>query len=93
MSDIVLKISQFVCQDLIENKKALVQIMTWCRTYVKPLLEPMIVYYTYAYMRRWFKIYNLIPYHSLYVKNEENIRWKLLIGVPLYYTKHDCQLR
>ena len=36
----------------IDNISALVQIMSWCRTGDKPLPEPMVAYFTDAYLRR-----------------------------------------
>ena len=35
----------------IDNKLVLVQVMAWCRTGDKLLLEPMSTQFTYAYMR------------------------------------------
>ena len=37
----------------IGNKSALVQVMDWCRTGGKPLLEPILVQFTDAYMRHY----------------------------------------
>ena len=34
----------------IDNKRALVQVMAWCRTSDKPLLEPMMTQFTDAYV-------------------------------------------
>ena len=49
---------EFHCQDLfakglIDNKPALVEVMTWCRTGDKPLTEPMLTQFADAYM--WHK--------------------------------------
>ena len=35
----------------IDNKAALFQVMAWCRTGDKPLPEPVLTQFTYAYMR------------------------------------------
>ena len=40
----------FVCKGSIDNKPALVQIMAWHWTDIKPFSEPMMVYFTDAYM-------------------------------------------
>ena len=42
---------KFVPRSPIDNKPALVQVMTWCRIGDKPLHEPMMTLFTYAYMR------------------------------------------
>ena len=42
---------KFLPRSLIDNKAALVQVMSWCRTGDKPLPEPMITQFTDAYMR------------------------------------------
>ena len=42
---------KFVPRSPIDNKAALVQVMAWCRTGAKPLLEPMQTQFTAAYMR------------------------------------------
>ena len=51
---------KFVPKCPIENKSALVQIMTWHRTGDKPLSEPMLTWSTDAYMRRSVEISLLI---------------------------------
>ena len=41
----------FVTKGPIDNKRALVQVMTWRRIGDKPLHEPMVTQFTDAYMR------------------------------------------
>ena len=49
---ILIKISlKFVPRGPIDNKPALVQVIAWCRTSDKPLLEPMLTQFIDAYMR------------------------------------------
>ena len=38
---------------LFHNKPALVQIMAWWQTGDKPLLEPLMTWFTYAYMHHF----------------------------------------
>ena len=48
---IFIKISlQFVPTVLIDNKEALLQVMAWCLSGAKPLLEPILIQFTDAYM-------------------------------------------
>ena len=42
---------KFVLRSPVDNKPALVQVMAWCKTGDKPLLEPMLTQFTDAYMR------------------------------------------
>ena len=42
---------KFVPKDPIDDKPALVKVMAWFQTGTKPLLEPMLTQFTYAYMR------------------------------------------
>ena len=42
---------KLVTKSPINNKPALVQVMAWHRTGDKPLPEPMLTQFTYAYMR------------------------------------------
>ena len=44
---------EFVPKGPIDNKAALVQVMAWCRTGVKPLLAPKLTQFTDACMRHW----------------------------------------
>ena len=49
---ILIQISpKFVPKGLIDNKAALFQVMAWRRTGDKPSPEPMLIYFTDAYMR------------------------------------------
>ena len=49
---ILIKISlKFVPEGPIDNSPALVLIMTWCRIGTKPLSEPMLTWFTDAYMQ------------------------------------------
>ena len=41
---------KFVPEGPIDSKRALVQVMAWCRTGDKPLPEPMLTQFTDAYM-------------------------------------------
>ena len=48
----LIKISlKFVPKSPIDNNPALVQIMAWCQIGDKPLSEPMLTWFTDAYMR------------------------------------------
>ena len=49
---ILIRISpKFVFKGPIDNKSALVQVMAWCRTGDKPLLEMILIQFTDAYWR------------------------------------------
>ena len=53
MYEISIKKFNDVCSyDLINNIPVLVQIMAWRRSGDKPFSEPMVAYFTDAYMRR-----------------------------------------
>ena len=42
---------KFVPRSQIDNREALVKVMTWCQTGNKPVPEPMMTQFTAAYMR------------------------------------------
>ena len=42
---------KYVPRGPIDNKPVLIQVMAWCRTGNKPLLEPMMTQFIDAYMR------------------------------------------
>ena len=44
---------KFILRNPVNNKIVLVQVMAWCRLRDKPLPEPMVTQFTYAYMRHW----------------------------------------
>ena len=49
---ILIRISlKFVSKSPIDNKAALIQVMAWHRAGDKPLSEPMLTWFTNAYMR------------------------------------------
>ena len=78
MFSILVKISlKFVPKNPNSNNPALVQIMAWLRINDKPLSEPMLTWFTDAYMRqgRWAKL-NVSTYPVIVIAS-----WLLLSGL------------
>ena len=79
---ILIKISlKFVPEDPIDNEAALVQVMAWHRTDVKPLPEPMLTQFTDAYMRHHATVYSTICSDADLIKHQSSASLAFVRGI------------
>ena len=79
---ILIKVSlKFVPEDPIDNKAALVQVMAWRRTDVKPLPEPMLTQFTDAYMRHYATVYSIVCSDADLIKNQSSASVAFVRGI------------